>query len=172
MKGCRVTSAAGTDAKVAYLLDELDFDAAFNYRSVENIGAGLDQVCPDGIDIYFENVGGEMLDAVLARINDSARIVACGMISQYNETEPYGVRRMGNIVGKRAKMQGFIVSDHFARMGEFQAEMGGWIKAGKVKYREDIAQGIENAPKAMIGMLKGENFGKQVIQIGPDPHRG
>lgn len=171
IKGCRVVGSAGSDDKVAYIRDELGFDAAFNYRTVESLDAGLRETCPDGIDVYFENVGGEMLDAVLNRINPFARIVACGMISQYNKEKPDGVHNLMSLVRCKAKIHGFIVSDHWDRLPAFLKDMGGWLKDGRVKYREDIAQGLENAPAAFIGMLKGENFGKQVVQITDDPTR-
>ena len=168
MHGCHVAGSAGSDAKVAYLGEELGFDAAFNYKSAASLGDALAQACPKGIDVYFENVGGAMLDAVLLQLNPYARIIACGMISQYNLEKPEGIRNLATIVGNKVKMQGFIVSDHMDLKAEFMAEMSGWLAAGKIKYREDITQGIENAPSAFIGMLKGENFGKQIVQIGPE----
>ncbi|MDA1098817.1 MAG: NADP-dependent oxidoreductase [Proteobacteria bacterium] len=169
LQGCHVAGSAGSDDKVAYVRDELGFDAAFNYKTAVSLGDGLAQACPNGIDVYFENVGGAMLDAVLLKLNPYARIVACGMISQYNLERPEGVRNLGTMVGNKIRMQGFIVSDHMDLKAAFMAEMSGWLAAGKVKYREDITQGIENAPAAFIGMLKGENFGKQIIQIGDPP---
>ncbi len=168
LQGCYVAGSAGSDDKVAYIRDELNFDAAFNYKTASSLGDGLTQACPKGIDVYFENVGGAMLDAVLLQVNPYARIVACGMISQYNLEKPEGVRNLSTIVGNKVKMQGFIVSDHMDLKAEFMAEMSGWLAAGKIKYREDITQGIENAPAAFIGMLKGENFGKQVVQIASE----
>ena len=168
MQGCHVAGSAGSDAKVAYIRDELGFDTAFNYQTVAALGDALDQACPKGIDVYFENVGGAMLDAVLLKVNPYARIVACGMISQYNLEKPEGVKNLGTIVGNKVKMQGFIVSDHMDLKTEFMAEMSGWLATGKVKYREDITQGIENAPSAFIGMLKGKNFGKQIVRIAAE----
>lgn len=168
VKGARVVGSVGDDAKLAYILDEIGFDAGFNYKTVESYGAGLRETCPDGIDVYFENVGGKMLDAVLARVNPFARIVACGMISQYNLEKPEGVHNLVNIVGNRVLMQGFIVSDHFDMMPQFEKEMAGWLKDGKLKYRETFTRGIENAPQAFIGMLKGENMGKAVVQIAEE----
>ncbi|MDA0206055.1 MAG: NADP-dependent oxidoreductase [Acidobacteria bacterium] len=165
MTGCRVVGTVGSDEKLRYILDELGFDAGINYKTVDSLGAALDEACPEGIDVYFENVGGAMLDAVLARVNPFARIIACGMISQYNLERPEGIHNLMSIIANRVLMQGFIVSDHFARMPEFHAEMGDWLKQGKIKYREDVTQGIENAPAAFIGMLKGKNFGKAVIEI-------
>jgi NADPH-dependent curcumin reductase CurA len=165
MSGCRVVGTVGSDEKLRYILGELGFDAGINYKTSGPLGAALDEACSTGIDVYFDNVGGAMLDAVLARVNPFARIVACGMISQYNLERPEGIHNLMNIVGKRVLMQGFIVSDHYARRQEFHAEMGGWVKQGRIRYREDVTQGIENAPAAFIGMLKGENFGKAVIEI-------
>jgi len=168
LQGCYVAGSAGSDAKVAYIKDELGFDAAFNYQTATALSDALAQACPEGIDVYFENVGGAMLDAVLLNVNPYARIVACGMISQYNLEKPEGVHNLGTIVGNKVRLQGFIVSDHMHLKAEFMAEMSGWLAAGKIKYREDITQGIENAPSAFIGMLKGENFGKQVVQIAAE----
>ncbi|MBT4042046.1 MAG: NADP-dependent oxidoreductase [Rhodospirillaceae bacterium] len=169
LQGCYVAGSAGSDDKAAYIRDDLGFDAAFNYKTASSLSEGLRQVCPNGIDVYFENVGGAMLDAVLLQLNPYARVVACGMISQYNLEKPEGVKNLGTIVGNKVRMQGFIVSDHMDLKAEFMAEMSGWLAAGKIKYREDITQGIENAPAAFIGMLKGKNFGKQVVQIGDPP---
>ena len=165
MIGCRVVGTVGSEEKLRYILDELGFDAGINYKTADTLGAALDEACPKGIDVYFENVGGAMLDAVLARVNPFARIIACGMISQYNLEKPDGVHNLMSIIGNRVLMQGFIISDHYARMPEFHAEMGGWIKQDKIQYREDITEGIENAPAAFIGMLKGENFGKAMVEI-------
>ena len=168
MKGCRVVGSAGADDKVAYLEDELGFDAAFNYKTVPSLDRALEESCGQGIDVYFENVGGAMLEAVLGHVNVRARIVACGMISQYNLETPEGARNLMPIVANRLKIQGFIVTDHYDRFGEFQEQMSGWLKDGKVRYREDVAHGLENAPVTFIGMLKGQNFGKQVVRIGED----
>ncbi len=168
LKGCHVVGSAGDDAKVDWLTSEAGYDSAFNYKSVGSFDDALAERCPKGIDIYFENVGGAMLDAALAAMNPFGRIVACGMISQYNLEQPEGVKNLFHVVGKRLKMQGYIVSDHFDRLPAFIQEMSGWLAEGKIRYREDVADGIENAPAAFIGMLKGENFGKQVVKIA-DP---
>jgi len=165
LQGCYVAGSAGSDQKVAYIRDELGFDGAFNYKTASSLDDALSAACPKGIDVYFENVGGAMLEAVLLQLNPHARIIACGMISQYNLEKPEGVRNLSTMVGNKVKMQGFIVSDHMDLQAEFMAEMSGWLADGKVKYREDVTQGVENAPAAFIGMLKGENFGKQVVQI-------
>ena len=171
IKGCRVVGSAGDDDKVAYLRDTLGLDAAFNYKTVASYDAALATHCGAGIDIYFENVGGAMLDAVLGHMNDHGRIVACGMISQYNLSEAEGVRNLMAIVRNRLRMQGYIVSDHYDRLPAFMADVSGWLKAGALRYTEDIAEGIENTPAAFIGMLKGANLGKQVVRLAADPSR-
>ena len=168
IRGCRVVGSAGSDAKVAYVADELGFDAAFNYTTAESYLAALQERCPGGLDVYFDNVGGAMLDAALEVANPFARFVECGMISQYNLVERDGVQNLVYLTRKRIRMQGFIVSDHSDLLPEFMAEMAGWLKSGEVKYRVDVADGLENAPATFIAMLKGENFGKQVVRIGPD----
>lgn len=166
-QGCRVVGSAGTDAKAAFCVEELGFDAAFNYNAGPDYLDALKSHCPDGIDMYFDNVGGEMLEAVLDHANTRARIIVCGMISQYNlgRAEMTGVRNLTHINRKRLRMEGFIVSDHAGRLDEFMQQMGAWMKSGKIKYKLDITKGLGNAPRAFIAMLKGENFGKQVVQI-------
>ena len=130
-----------------------------------------DPTAPGGLDIYFDNVGGRVLEAALDHANTRARVVICGMISQYNLTreDTPGIRNLPHINRKRIRMEGFIVSDHEDRRPEFEAEMIGWLKSGAIKYRVDVAEGLENAPAAMIAMLKGENFGKQVVRVGAEP---
>ena len=172
MKGLTVVGSAGTDDKVAYLTDTLGFDAAFNYRAAgDDILAALQQAAPQGLDIYFDNVGGRVLEAALDHANLRARVVICGMISQYNLTreDTPGIRNLPHINRKRIRMEGFIVSDHEDRRAEFEADMIGWLKSGAIQYRVDVAEGLENAPAAMIAMLKGENFGKQVVKVGAEP---
>lgn len=168
-KGCYVVGSTGRDDKVAYVMDELGFDAAFNYKTVHSLGEALDQYCPQGIDVCFENVGGAMLDAVLTRINVGARIVVCGMISQLNLEKPEGIYNLVALIVKRAKMEGFITDDHYDQLPQFRTDMSGWLREGTIKYREDVVEGVENAPSALIRMLKGENFGKQIVQISEDP---
>ena len=171
LRGCRVVGCAGTDAKVAYLTDELGFDAAFNHRTeAGDLLGALQKAAPDGIDIYFDNVGGQILEAALDAANRFARFVECGMISQYNLTreETTGIRNMTHVVRKAIRMQGFIVSDHADRRAEFDAEMISWLRSGAIKYRIDVADGLDAAPQAFIAMLKGENFGKQVVRIGAE----
>ena len=165
IKGCRVVGIAGSDDKCQWIVDELGFDAAINYKT-EKIGDGLKRTCPKGIDIYFENVGGEILDAVLARINQGARISVCGMISQYNATEPVpGPYNLINILAKRAKMQGFIVTDYMPRAMEGIVALGQWYSEGKLKYRVDIVEGLKNAPAALNKLFEGSNQGKLIVQL-------
>lgn len=165
--GCHVAGSAGSDDKVAYLKDELGFDAAFNYKT-ENVFKAVAATNPDGIDVYFENVGGPVLEAVIANLNFNARIALCGMISMYNATlddMPPGPRNMAILVGRSVRMQGFIVSNYPELCREWVGIGAGWLKEGKIKYRESVAEGIENAPQAFIDMLSGKNFGKQVVKL-------
>lgn len=163
--GCRVVGSAGSDAKVKHLIDDLGFDAAFNYKT-EKLSDALDRTCPDNIDIYFENVGGDMLQAALDKMNLFGRIPVCGMISQYNnETPQPGPSNLAYIIGKRILLQGFIVSDSMQRTPEFIAEMGQWLAEGKVRYRETMVKGVDKAPGAFLGMLRGENIGKMVVDL-------
>jgi NADPH-dependent curcumin reductase CurA len=166
IKGCRVVGSAGSDQKVDWLLNKIGVDGAFNYRNVSNLAAELQRQCPEGIDIYFENVGGKHLEAVLAHMNMYGRIPVCGMISQYNQTEPQpGPRNLALIIGKRLLLQGFIVTDHYDQLPEFHADMAAWIKAGQIMWEETIVEGIENTPKAFIGLFTGENLGKMLVRV-------
>ncbi|MEM7134912.1 MAG: NADP-dependent oxidoreductase [Chloroflexota bacterium] len=165
IKGCRVVGSAGTAAKIAWL-EEIGVDVAINYKDVDNLTHVLGQACPDGLDIYFENVGGEHLQAALAIANNQARIPFCGMIAQYNATEPVpGPNNLGNIIGKRLLLQGFIVSDFMADSNRFYQEMGQWIQEGKITWQETIVDGVENTPQAFIGLFSGENLGKMVVKV-------
>ncbi len=170
IKGCRVLGSAGSDEKIAWLLDEVGVDAAFNYKKVDNLRVELTKHCPEGIDVYFDNVGGAHLEAALSHMNVFGRIIVCGMISQYNATQPpLGPRNLVLVLTKRLTMKGFIVSDHNDRRQDFMIDMGKWLAANKLKWKETIVEGIENAPAAFIGLFKGENFGKMLVKIGPDP---
>lgn len=165
LKGCRVVASAGSAAKLAWL-EQAGVDATLNYRVVDDLTAALGDLCPDGVDVYFENVGGAHLQAALAQMNNHGRIVACGMISQYNSTNPaVGPSNLMSIVGKRIKMQGFIVSDYMARVGEFYTDMGQWVADGQIRWEETIVDGIENAPEAFIGLFSGENMGKMLVRL-------
>ena len=168
LKGCRAVGSAGSDEKVAILRDELGFDAAFNYKS-SGLEDALGQTCPDGIDVYFDNVGGEHLQAALNHMNPFGRIPACGMISAYNNAAPApGPNNLSTIVRQRLLVKGFIISDHLERRPAFVSDMSAWIEEGKVKTRETIVEGIENAPAAFMGLLQGENVGKMLVRLGPD----
>lgn len=171
IKGCRVVGMAGTDAKISWLLDELGLDAACNYRTAVDLHAKLGELCPQGIDVYFDNVGGAVTDAVLRRINTGARISVCGQISQYNLEKPeLGPRWLSQLIAKQAKVQGFLVSGYADRFPAGLGQLAGWLQQGRLKYREDVAQGIEAAPQAFIGMLYGKNQGKQLVQVSGLPH--
>ncbi|KAI9313536.1 hypothetical protein BX666DRAFT_1977488 [Dichotomocladium elegans] len=161
--GLRVIGSAGSDEKVNYL-KEIGFDGAFNYKT-SDIDAKLKELCPDGIDIYFENVGGKMLEIVINHANMFGRIVACGMISQYNTRTPYGIPNLMQVVSKRLRIEGFIVSDSKDMEPEFMEKMTKWLVDGKIKYRETIVEGIENTPNALIDVLRGANFGKEVVKV-------
>ncbi len=169
--GCRVVGVAGGAEKCAFAVDTLGFDACLDHREPDLRGR-LAAAAPSGIDVYFENVGGAVFDAVLPLLNTRARIPLCGLVSQYNNTRlPDGPDRtgwlMGQILRKRITVQGFIVFEDFGpRYPEFAAAMHGWIAEGKIVYREDVVDGLENAPQAFIGMLRGDNFGKRVIRAG------
>jgi len=166
IKGCRVVGTAGSAAKVSWLLGELGFDAAFNYKTEEDFEGRLAELCPEGIDVYFDNVGGTITDAAVRRINTGARISVCGQISQYNLERPEtGPRWLGQLVVKQAKAQGFLVSGYAPRFPAAREHLARWLEQGKLKYREDVAQGIETAPQAFIGMLQGKNQGKQLVQL-------
>jgi NADPH-dependent curcumin reductase CurA len=169
IKGCRAVGIAGGRDKCDYVVKELGFDACVDHRS-ETLAEHLKAACPDGIDVYFESVGGKVFEAVLPLMKDFGRVPVCGLIAQYNLTElPEGPDQtpkvMRAILAKRLKFQGFIVSDFNADEGEFKRDMAGWVREGKMRYREDIVEGIENAPAAMIGLLKGRNFGKLLVKF-------
>ncbi|WP_035053904.1 NADP-dependent oxidoreductase [Andreprevotia chitinilytica] len=169
LKGCRVIGIAGGAEKCRYAVEELGFDACLDHRA-DNLAAQLAAASPNGIDVYYENVGGKVFDAVMPLLNDNARVPICGVISQYNaESLPAGPDRLplltSLLLKKRIRMQGFIILDHWHRYGEFAAAMGPWLKAGQIKFREDIVAGLENAPQAFIGLLEGRNFGKLVIRV-------
>ncbi|WP_265553919.1 NADP-dependent oxidoreductase [Serratia grimesii] len=173
LKGCRVVGVAGGKEKCRYVVEELGFDACIDHRAPD-FAAQLAAACPQGIDIYYENVGGAVFDAVIPLLNTQARIPVCGIIAHYNATNlPAGPDRLpmlqGLILRKRIRMQGFIIFDDFAEgFDEFLRQMSEWIEQGKIKFREDLVDGLENAPQAFIGLLQGKNFGKLVIRVGED----
>ena len=163
--GCRVVGSAGSAAKIHWLREVAGVDAAFNYKEVDSLSAELGRHCPNGIDVYFENVGGAHLDAALEHMNPRGRIVLCGMISQYNASAPSGPSNLRLAVRKRLTLQGFIVSDHLDRQAQFYADMAAWMAAGKMHWQETIVDGIENAPRAFIGLFSGDNTGKMLVRL-------
>lgn len=175
IKGCRVIGIAGGERKCRFVKDELGFDECLDHRAPD-LAPLLRESCPMGIDVYFENVGGAVFDAVLPLLNNFARIPVCGLIAHYNATSlPAGPDRvpllMRQILVKRLTFRGFIVSDFAAQANDFLREMSGWLREGRVKYLEDITDGLENAPRELIGLLKGENFGKKLIRVHREPAR-
>lgn len=169
IRECRVVGTAGSAKKCDWLKNAIGVDAAINYREAgDGLSNALKEAAPKGVDIYFENVGGIHLEAALEAMNPLGRIVACGMISQYNNPDPVGVRNLFNVIGKRITMQGFIVSDSFAEIPAFTAEMGGWVASGKIKWEETVYDGLDKAPEAFIGLFSGDNLGKALVRIGPD----
>lgn len=166
--GCRVLGSAGSAEKLAWLR-ELGFDDVFDYHDVSPRDA-LRELAPDGIDIYFDNVGGDHLEAAIGALRMYGRIVACGSIAHYNEAEaPSGPRNLFQVVTKRLLMQGYIISDHYAEFPEFLVRAGEWVRDGRLRYRETVVEGIENAPRAFIGLFTGDNVGKMLVKVGPDP---
>ena len=164
--GCRVVGTAGSDEKVDFIVNELGFDAGINYKT-EDVDAALAAACPDGIDVYFDNVGGFVTDAVMQQINVHARISVCGQISQYNLPTPeLAPRNMGLLIQKQARMEGFLVFNFAHRHEHARHRMAAWIRSGDLRYREDVVEGLQNAPAAFIGMMTGENFGKLVVKVG------
>ena len=173
IKGCRVIGVAGGEEKCRHAVDVLGFDACLDHHA-DDFSEQLAKACPQGIDVYYENVGGKVFDAVLPLLNTSARVPVCGLVSGYNATNlPDGPDRlpllMGTILKKRIRMQGFIIAqDYGHRIDEFQQEMGRWVQEGKIHYREQVTEGLEAAPDALIGLLEGKNFGKVVIRVAAD----
>jgi len=163
-----VVGIAGGKAKCDWVVNELGFDACIDYKNAD-VRAGLKEHCPKGVDIYFDNVGGEILDMVLAKITRGARIIICGAISQYNNTTPIkGPANYLSLLVNRARMEGIVVFDYADRYHLAIQEMAGYLKAGTMKSKEDVVQGIENFPKALLKLFNGENFGKLVLQVAQD----
>jgi hypothetical protein len=168
LKGCRAVGIAGSPDKCRYVVDELGFDACINYKTDDLVPA-LRAACPQGADIYFENVGGKVFAAVLRIINRGARIPLCGMIAEYNATSDPGGPNLRPLLVARAMIKGFIVSDHFDRFPAFLKEVTPLVREGRIKYREDIIDGLEAAPAALVGLFEGKNFGKMMVRVAPDP---
>jgi NADPH:quinone reductase len=167
VKGCRAIGIAGADDKIEYLTGELGFDGAFNYKTESDYYEKLKELCPRGVDVYFDNVGGAITDAVFRLINTKARISICGQISQYNLEKPEMGPRLilTSLLVKQAKAEGFLVFQFLEKYPEGLRQMAQWLKEGKLKYKEDIEEGIENTPRAFIAMLKGRNTGKQIVKV-------
>ena len=173
IKGCRVVGVAGAREKCDYVTQELGFDACVSHKS-ETMAGELAEACPDGIDVYFENVGGHVFEAVLPLLNDFARIPVCGRIATYNDTAPPpGPNMVPALLGltlvKRLMFRGFIVFDHADLEPDFLRDVGGWVRSGRIKYREHVVEGLENAVEAFLGLFTGRNFGKLLVRVSDDP---
>jgi NADPH-dependent curcumin reductase CurA len=168
IKGCRAVGVAGGPEKCRLAVETLGYDVCIDHKAPD-FAEQLKAACPKGIDVYFENVGGAVLEAVLPLLNDFARVPVCGLISSYNMPRMSGGPPMGMLMGliliRRLKVQGFIIADHFAQIGQFMSDMAGWVGAGQIKYLEHKVKGLENAPAAFMGLLKGENLGKVVVEL-------
>lgn len=164
LRGCRAVGIAGGADKCAWAVRELGYDACIDYKS-EEFAEALAIATPKGVDVDFENVGGPVMDAVLARLNPFARIALCGLVSQYNAVEPYGVKNFQSLLTNRVRLQGFIVSEHMDKWPAALDQLAAWVSEGTLRYRETIAEGLRNAPRAFIGMLRGENLGKQLVKL-------
>ena len=168
--GCRAVGIAGGPKKCAFVKDTLGLDACIDYKSAKDLPAAVKEACPNGVDVYFDNVGGAVSDAVFLNLNFFARVALCGSISLYNAAAPeLGPRLLGLFVGRRVNMRGFIVSDFAGKTAPAMRQMGDWVRSGRLKYKEDIVEGIAQAPRAFIGLLRGENFGKLQVKLGPEP---
>ncbi|MFB6119728.1 MAG: NADP-dependent oxidoreductase [Halobacteriaceae archaeon] len=167
LSGARVVGFAGSDEKVAFLEDELGFDAGINYKATDDYAAALDSAAPDGVDAFFDNVGGEITDAVFTRLNLDATVAVCGQIALYNAEEvPTGPRKLRHLISTRASVEGFLVWDFQPRFAEATETLAEWVQSGEIQYRETVTDGIENAPDAFLGLFEGENVGKQLVKVG------
>jgi NADPH-dependent curcumin reductase CurA len=166
LKGAsRVIGSAGSDDKVKLLVEEYGFDAAFNYKN-GSVSEQLRAAAPDGVDVYFDNVGGDHLEAAIGSLNEGGRIAVCGMISVYNSTEPVpGPKNLARLIATRGRIEGFLVSDHYDLQSQFVQEVGPWVASGELKYRETVVEGIENNLEAFLGVLRGDNTGKMIVKV-------
>ena len=164
IKGCRAVGIAGGSEKCRYVVSQLGFDACVDYKSA-SFESDLEAVVPGGINVYFENVGGRVLDVILPHLNAFSRIPFCGYVSEYNPGEGYGVRHLRQLLVSRSLLQGFIISEHLEIWEQALRELAGWVAAGKLKYHETVTEGLANAPRAFIGMLQGKNLGKQLVKL-------
>ncbi|WP_435335932.1 NADP-dependent oxidoreductase [Haloarchaeobius sp. TZWWS8] len=164
--GCRVVGFAGSDEKTAWLTEDLGFDAAINYKTTDDYGEALSAAAPDGVDVYYDNVGGPITDAVFQQLNLDARVAVCGQIAHYNDEEvPTGPRKLPMLIAPRARVQGLLVSDYVTRFGEASEQLANWVAAGELEHRETVVNGLEQAPDAFLGLFSGDNIGKQVVQV-------
>ena len=168
LMGCYVVGSAGSQEKVDLLKNKFGFDAAFNYKEEHDLDVALKRCFPEGIDIYFDNVGGKMLDAVLLNMRNHGRIALCGMVSQYNLEQPEGVNNLMNVVYKRVRMEGFVVFDYYPLYAKFLDSVLPYIREEKIVYVEDVVEGLESGPAALVGLFSGRNVGKQVVAIACD----
>ena len=165
IKGCRVIASTGSDEKVNWLKNELGVDEAFNYKKIDNLVLHLKSLAPEGYDLYFDNVGGEFLESAIFRMKNYGKIVICGRISQMNATEPHRLKNMAHVLVKRLTIKGFLIFDHLEDYSEFENEMKNWILDKKIKWKETIVEGIQNAPSAFMDLLNGKNIGKMLVKI-------
>jgi NADPH-dependent curcumin reductase CurA len=166
LNGCRVVGVAGSEEKVAWLTADLGFDAAINYTETDDYRAALDEVAPGGVDVYFDNVGGPITDAVFTKLNVDARVAVCGQIAHYNEESvPTGPRKLPQLIAPRATVQGLLVSDFATRFEQATEQLATWIDSGDLTHRETVVDGLENAPDAFLGLFSGDNIGKQVVRV-------
>jgi len=168
IKGCRTVGIAGTDDKVAACRERFGYDAAINYKTCGDMGTALDEACPEGVDVYFDNVGGEISDAVFDRINLRARIVICGTMAIPSFPIPMGPRPQRQLLMKRARMEGFLVLDHLQRLNETLRDLSAWAREGKLNYREDYEDGLDRAAEGLVNLLEGRNEGKMIVRVGPE----
>jgi len=169
VNGCRVVGFAGTDEKTTWLTEELGFDAAINYKSTDGYQAALADAAPGGVDVYFDNVGGPITDAVFTQLNLDARVAVCGQIAHYNdETVPTGPRKLPQLIAPRATVQGLLVGDFANRFGVATEQLSEWVASGDLSHRETIVEGLSNAPDAFLGLFSGDNIGKQVVQVATE----
>ncbi|QCC51203.1 NADP-dependent oxidoreductase [Halapricum salinum] len=166
LQGARVVGFAGSAEKVSFLEDDLGFDAGINYKETDDYRAALAEAAPGGVDAYFDNVGGPITDAVFTQLNVDARVAVCGQISQYNAEElPTGPRKLGQLIQKRATVEGFLIQDFAPRFEQATRQLGRWVQNGDITYRETVTEGLENAPEGFLGLFEGENIGKQLVKV-------
>ena len=166
LQGARVVGFAGSAEKVSFLEDDLGFDAGINYKETDDYRAALAEAAPGGVDAYFDNVGGPITDAVFTQLNVDARVAVCGQISQYNAEElPTGPRKLGQLIQKRATVEGFLIQDFAPRFEQATRQLGRWVQNGDITYRETVTEGLEHAPEAFLGLFEGENIGKQLVKV-------